>query len=52
MLNIEREVHENEIYQAELVPNHILELLLVKYRNRWPLRETPGCLGKLLEVLE
>jgi hypothetical protein len=52
MLNIEKETHENRIYQSELVPKHVLELLLKKYRNRWPLRETPGCLGKLLEVLE
>ena len=50
--SFEIERSEKRIYQAELVPKEVLKILINKYRNRWPLRENPRSLGKLLEVLE
>lgn len=40
------------VVQSDLIPNDVLDELIRRYRNRWPLREVPDVLASILEVLE
>ncbi len=44
-------VERRQIYQEEIIPESALDELIREYGKRWPLKETPGSLGELLEVL-